>query len=366
MVSARFSRSLIIAGIAAGVLAIPALAQEVLKPTVDADGTVHGNLTTAPMSSFSSPEAKSALHKRMTAPPGPSQLKGVEGQRANSDAMAKESFEGWLKIYPSKVEDTKIAGVHVYIVTPEGGVAPENKNRVLINTHMGGFVTGARYGGLEEAVPLSGRGKIKVIAVDYRMSPEFTFPAASEDMEAVYRDVLKTYKPANVGLFGCSAGGTLVAQSVAWFLNKKIPLPAAVSIQCSGAMPTFWFGGDSNTVTPILNASLPQTPPSAAPQPGRPRNYFEGVNQNDPLVTPGLFPEVLAKFPPSLIVTGTRDIAESNAIETNMALLKAGADSRLFVVEGLGHGQFFTFPGTPESAVTYDVMWKFFDSHLKK
>lgn len=362
MVSAGFFRSVILASL----IGVPAMAQDVPRPTIDPDGTVHGNMTTAPMSSFASPEAKAALTKRLSLPPGPSQLKDLEAARKYSDGLAKESFEGWLKIYPSKIEDTKIAGVHVYIVTPEGGVAPENKNRVLINTHMGGFVTGARYGGLVEAVPLAGRGKIKVIAVDYRMAPEFTFPAASEDMEAVYREVLKTTKPANIGLYGCSAGGTLVAQSMAWFLDKKIPLPAAISIQCSGAMPSFWFGGDANTVTPILNANPPQSPPPATPPAGAPRNYFAGVDQKSPLVTPGSYPEVLAKFPPTLVVTGTRDIAMSNAVVTHTALLKAGVDARLFINEGLGHGHFFTFPGTPESAITYDVMWKFFDSHLKK
>ncbi len=367
MRGAGFLRSLMFTSLASGLLAAPVLAQETPRPTIDAEGTVHGgNLTTAPMSSFASPEAKAALTKRLALPPGPSQLKDLKGSREYSDGLAKDALDGWLKIYPSKIEDTKIGGVHVHIVTPEGGVAPENKNRVLINAHMGGFVVGSRYGGLQEAVPLAGRGKIKVIAVDYRLAPEFTFPAASEDMEAVYREVLKTAKPANIGIFGCSAGGTLVAQSMAWFLDKKLPLPSAISIQCSGAMPSFWFGGDAQTVTPILNASPPQSAPPASPPPGAPRGYFAGVDQKSRLVTPGLYPEVLAQFPPTMIITGTRDIAMSNAIATHTALLKAGVDARLLVNEGLGHGHFFAFPGTPESAITYDVLWKFFDSHLKK
>jgi hypothetical protein len=51
---------------------------------------------------------------------------------------------------------------------------------------------------------------------------------------------------------------------------------------------------------------------------------------------------------------------------THTALLEAGVDARLFVEEGLGHGQFFMFPGTPESATAYDIMWNFFDSQLKR
>jgi epsilon-lactone hydrolase len=227
---------------------------------------------------------------------------------------------------------------------------------------MGGFFTGARYGGQVESVPLAGRGRIKVIAVDYRLSPEHIFPAASEDMEAVYRDALKTTKPANIGIYGCSAGGTLVAEIIPWLLKKNLPLPGAIGIFCSGAMPSFWFGGDSAQLSGLLNATpVPGARPATAP-----RDYFDGIDKNDPLVTPGIFPEVLAKFPPTLIVTGTRDIAMSNAIVTHAKLLDAGVDAQLFVQEGLGHGHFFAFPGTAESKTAYDVIWRFFDQHLKK
>jgi fermentation-respiration switch protein FrsA (DUF1100 family) len=55
----------------------------------------------------------------------------------------------------------------------------------------------------------------------------------------------------------------------------------------------------------------------------------------------------------------------SNALVTHTRLLQAGVDARLFVQEGLGHGHFFAFPGTPESAIAYDVIWQFFDRRLK-
>ena len=69
-----------------------------------------------------------------------------------------------------------------------------------------------------------------------------------------------------------------------------------------------------------------------------PRDNFEGTDRNDPLVTPALFMDVLARFPPTLVVTGMRDIAMSNAIITHTRLLQAGARAELFVQEGPGHG----------------------------
>ena len=197
---------------------------------------------------------------------------------------------------------------------------------------------------------------MKVIAVDYRKAPQFTYPAASEDMEAVYRHELQSNKAKNIGVYGCSAGGTLVAESVVWFQQRNLPRPGAIAIMCSGAMKNFWFGGDSNAVSGLLNGQ-----PSPKAEPGA---YFKGVDVTQAAVTPGLHPDVLRKFPPTLMVTGTRDIAMSNVIVTHAALLKAGVDARLFVQEGLGHGQFFIFAGTPESATAYDVIWNFFDQHL--
>ena len=339
-------------------------AQEAARPTADAQGTITGTgPMTVPLSDFLSPEAKAQLTARLLNTQQPSMKDGIKAVREGSDASAKLSLDGWLKIYPAKIDSTLIGGVRTDVVTPESGIDPRNKNRILINAHMGGFFTGGRYGGQVEAVPLAGRGKIKILAVDYRLSPENLFPAASEDMETVYRYALKTHKPKNIGIYGCSAGGTLVAEAMAWFQKKKLPLPGAIGIFCSGAMKTFWFGGDSGELSALLNAAPVIGPKRPA---GAPRDYFEGIDRNDPLVTPGLFPEVLARFPPTLVVTGTRDIAMSNAIVTHTRLLQAGVRAELFVQEGLGHGHFFVFPGTPESMTAYDVIWRFFDAHLQR
>jgi acetyl esterase/lipase len=333
------------------------------RPTVDETGTVSGPAMSVPVSNFLSPEAQAALTQQLrnAAALGIPAALGIDAIRARTDEMTKPKLDAWLKIYPADIESALIDGVRVDTVIPKSGIAPENTNRVLINAHSGGFMMGGKYGGLIEAVPLAGRGRVKVIAVDYRMAPEHTFPAASEDMAAVYRHVLKTTKPENVGIYGCSAGGTLTGQAITWFAAKGLPRPGAVGVMCSGLLPTFWFGGDSNQVSGLLNAQ----PTNFGKRPANaPRDYFAGVDTNDPLITPALFPEVLKNFPPTLLVTGTRDIAMSNALATHAKLLQAGVETELFVAEGLGHGQFYMFPGTPENALAYDVIWRFFDKRL--
>ena len=206
----------------------------------------HTSSLTVGVSSFLSPEARSQLIDLLhrDAPPSVTD-NGIVAARAYIDQLQQSALAKWLAIDPSVIQPVVMNGVQTDVVVPQAGVAPENKGRVLINLHGGGFYAGARSGGQAEAVPLAARGRIKVVTVDYRMAPEWRFPAASEDVEKVYVELLKTYRPENIGIYGCSAGGTLTAQAVAWLQHRNLPRPGAVGIFCSGAMPSYWFGGDS-------------------------------------------------------------------------------------------------------------------------
>ena len=86
---------------------------------------------------------------------------------------------------------------------------------------------------------------------------------------------------------------------------------------------------------------------------------------DDPLAQPARSPEVLAKFPPTLIITATRDFAMNAAIHTDMQLRQAGVASELHVWDGMFHG-FFYDADVPESNQAFAIMIKFFDSHLGK
>ena len=341
-------------------LFVVAAAAETQAPRVDPDGTIHGDLGPLPVSSFLSEPAKAELVKQFEDANAMPTDGGIDEIREASDARAKKHLEGWRETADVDISDTEMGGVHVHVVTPADGVAPENKQRVLINAHGGGFFLGAAYGGQLEAVPMAHVGKVKVIAVDYRMAPEHIYPAASEDMEAVYRAVLETTEAENVGFYGCSAGGTLVGQMIPWLREKNLPLPGAIGVFCAGLMETFWFLGDAGVFAGLANAR-PRS--DSLPTP-RWRPYFDGIDRNQPMITPGAFPETLVGYPPTLIVTGTRDIAMSNAIVTHTRMLTAGVEAELFIQEGLGHGHFAYIPGIPESITAHEIIWAFFDRRL--
>src|SRR3546814_18826353 len=85
------------------------------------------------------------------------------------------------------------------------------------------MLVGGRYGGQLESIPVSSMGRIKVVTVDSRMAPEHSYPAAEEDVIAVYRDFLKTYRDEYIGLYGCSAGASLKGSVVAKLVPSGQP-----------------------------------------------------------------------------------------------------------------------------------------------
>jgi acetyl esterase/lipase len=180
---------------------------------------------------------------------------------------------------------------------------------------------------------------------------------------AVYKELLKSYKPRNIGIYGCSAGGVLTAEATAWIEKEKLPAPGAIGIFCASAAG--WTGGDSASVAPLLSGVMPAREDLAPPHPSVSNvAYFRDADANDPLVEPIHSPAMLAKFPPTLIITSTRDVALSSAVYTHTQLAKLGVDAELHVWEGLVHGFFTTEPDLPETREAWDVVTKFFDKRL--
>jgi acetyl esterase/lipase len=258
--------------------------------------------------------------------------------------------------YPVRIRDATMGGVHVRIYEPASGAA---KAPVLINVHGGGFVgCFTECGGLE-SIPVAAISGFRVVSVDYRLAPEARFPEASQDVAAVYREVLKSTPPRRVGLYGCSAGGLLTAQSLAWFQKEGLPAPAAAGVFCAGADPT--MGGDSR----ILGMLLGDGEAPAAPGDGAPRlGYMSSAAADDPRAFPAADPATLRNFPPTLVVVGTRDFALSSAVSLHSRLVAQGVDARLHVWEG-GRHAFFYDSRVPEAREAYAVIAKFFVDRLR-
>ena len=329
-------------------------AQQPQKVTVESDGTVNIPAESVPLSSFLSPEAKAYVTQHLHDMQDPELVKQDNGvPRFMKAILARDE-----QVFAVDKQDAQIGGVHAFVYIPKSGISEVNRERVLINLHGGGF-SGCWPACAElESIPLSALMQIKVVTVDYREGPEHKFPAASEDVASVYRQLLKTYPAKSIGIYGCSAGGMLTAMSVAWFQTHDLPSPGAIGIYCASAGS---FGGDATYIAfPFGEARVPTARPPGASQIG----YFSTADPKDPMVSPINSPEILAKFPPTLLITGTRDFAMSGTLNTDTQLVKLGVSTELHVWDGLFHG-FFYNADVPESRDAFNVMIKFFNRHLR-
>src|SRR2546423_320389 len=320
--------------------------------TFDPDGTAH-IIRVVPMPSTVGPEAQQWLKEIEQESP---QSKDLADIRAGTDAWRKKDSAEALRLYPVKVEEKNIAGVRTDIITPLDMPAT-NKNRVLINLHGGGFISDS--GSLIEGIPIASLAKIKVVSVYYRLAPENPFPAAVDDVVAVYKELLKSYQPRSIGIFGTSAGAILTGEVVVKFKQLGLPLPAALGM--FSTLADFSRPSDSQQLF-SLNGFSGNLAPQTSDRP-HDENYVGKTDPKDPVLSP-LFAD-LHGFPPSLLVTSTRDLLLSNTSIFHRALLDAKCEAHLVVFEALPHAFWYHFQ-LPETKEALQIMANFFDEKLGK
>ena len=278
-------------------------------------------------------------------------------------------YKDTLKKHPVEITVENIAGVYTEVFVPQEGISEENQDRVLISIHGGGFVAGARSFSHTESIQVAHMGEIKVVSPDYRQAPEYEHPSAVEDVVAVYNALLKDYEAANIGIYGCSAGAMLTAQTIGKLLQDDLPLPGAIGLFCAGAPFTMnevpgAFKMSNGESAYIVQAQSGNPRPKDALISTRVSGYFRSVEVIDPVLAPGDFDEVMSKFPPTLLISGTRDFAMSGVIATHQQLTKLGVDADLHIWEGMGHASFAFNPRSPESDEVHSVIVRFFDRNL--
>jgi acetyl esterase/lipase len=328
--------------------------------SIEKDGTVHVPAHSVPMSPFLSPQGQAYVTEHLLNMQNPA----MRGEENGIPVLLKGYLARQKAVFPVERKEVTIGGVHGYEYLPKQGVAAANRERVLINLHGGGFMGCWPACAELESIPVAALGRIRVVSLDYRQGPKHRFPAASEDVASAYRELLKTYRAQDIGIYGCSAGGMLTGMAVAWFQQHSLPRPGAIGILCAGmTLAPNGFGGDAAYTTAAIGESRVPPPTRSDTPSTNPLPYLAGVSTSDPLAAPASSPQVLAKFPPTLIVTGTRAFELSSAVHTHALLVKQGVETDLHVWEGMFHGFFYNVD-VPESRDCYDVVVKFFEKHL--
>jgi acetyl esterase/lipase len=252
------------------------------------------------------------------------------------------------------LREQRIAGVRCYVIAPRRLAAP-NAKRLLVHIHGGGYTMSPGKSGIREAILVAAASGIPAISIDYRMAPDHPFPAPTDDAWAVWKAVTAAHPDKRIGLFGTSTGGAMVLATVQRAVTERVRTSDAV------VAGTPWSDlsetGDSYFIARNIDPwNYPGILGTMA------RQYAAGMDMKDPRLSPvyGSF----SGFPPTLLLSGTRDIFLSNTVRVDRRLRDAGRTSELIVYEGQSHARYLAGPDVPESRQAMRDIAGFWSRHL--
>lgn len=246
---------------------------------------------------------------------------------------------GWLKAFDLRLEEKTYGGVPCFEIVP-ARIAAADRRRLLVHLHGGGYVLWGGKSGLKEAIFVAGRSGIRTISIDYRMPPDHRFPAPMDDAAAAWKAIAAAHPGQRLGLFGTSAGGAMVLALVQRAKREGLVLPRAIM----AGTPWSDLGetGDSYATNKYLDPLSYEglLRPAA-------RQYAGDIDLRDPRLSPvyGSFDG----FPPTLLLSGTRDLFLSNTVRVDRRIRDAGGRSELIVYEGQSHGRYLAGLDFPET-----------------
>jgi epsilon-lactone hydrolase len=102
-----------------------------------------------------------------------------------------------------------------------------DRSKAILYLHGGGYVIGSLDSHRHVAAEAGRAARARTLALDYRLAPEYPFPAAVDDAVAGYRFLLAAgVSPDGITIAGDSAGGGLVVAAMLAIRDAHLPQPA--------------------------------------------------------------------------------------------------------------------------------------------
>ncbi|MGB3716844.1 MAG: alpha/beta hydrolase fold domain-containing protein [Candidatus Promineifilaceae bacterium] len=258
---------------------------------------------------------------------------------------------------PVSVKHDEIEGVAVYHVIPDE-IDPKHEDHLFVHVHGGAYVLGGGLACVGEALLVALGTKIRTLSIDYRMAPRHPYPAAVDDVVAVYRHLLTQRPASSMAMGGSSAGGGLTLSAVQKIIEMGIDVPGALYIgtpgsDLSGTGDTFYTNQGVDRNIPTYKGAVEAMI----------RLYADGRDLKDPLISP-IYGDFVG-FPPTFLVSGTRDLFLSNTVRTHTKLRQAGTWAYILLFEGVSHADYLIELTSPESQLFLADLSRFFTQHLR-
>lgn len=285
-------------------------------------------------------------------------IKTIYGSWTKETTLA-EMRQDWDNLYAADMSNVELEDIRIGDLpcrwVKDKSVAG---NTVLLFIHGGGFRLGSVTSHQGLMAGLSAASGAKVLGVEYRLMPDFQYPAQLEDCYAAYSWLLaQGIKPASIALVGDSAGGNLVAALLNLLQSKAEPLPGAAVYMSP------WFDMTASADSYETRAEfdpIHQKKMILALARGYLGNHADA---NDPLTSPILAD--LAGLPPTLIQVGDHEVGLGDSLDYAKKAKAAGVEVELEVWDDMIHVFQLFAPDLPEAARAIENAGVFIKNHLK-
>jgi acetyl esterase/lipase len=230
-----------------------------------------------------------------------------------------------------------------------------NSEKLILYVHGGGYVSGSCTDHRRFVSRFAKITGITNLIYEYRLAPEYPFPAALDDSLEIYEWLLLSgFEPKNIVIAGESAGGGLTLAILLALKDQKIPQPkAAVAIS---PWTDLTCSSDSyltkNKVSPAFFNSWNVF-----------SRYYIGDNQaTNPLISP-LFGD-LKNLPSIFINSGVNDELFEDGEKFYVKAKESGVDITFQAGEGMVHCYPLLAPMFREATEAMNEIVLFIRKHL--
>ena len=256
-------------------------------------------------------------------------LAAQPGRNKMTVEQRREAINAWDLEYPVSDKVT-VAAARIAEIPCEWITAPDaSEEGVLLYLHGGGYVIGSPNSHRHFVAKLSEETGLQCLLVDYRLAPEFPFPAAVEDALSVYASLLTHgYEAEQILVGGDSAGGGLLLAMMLAAKDAKLPLPAA------GICLSPWTDLTGSAKSLETNAEVDPTVSKAGLE-FFANQYLCGEDPKNVLASP-MFGD-LSGLPPLLIQVGSIETLLDDAKTLTERAKQAGVVADLEVWDDMIH-----------------------------
>jgi acetyl esterase/lipase len=251
-------------------------------------------------------------------------------------AMTEQALAAQGRAEGVRISEVEIGGRRAERTQP-AGVEPE---RVVVYIHGGGYVCGSVSLQRVFLAELATRTLADIYAVDYRLAPEHPYPAAVDDVVAVYEAVLGLAQGRPVLVGGDSAGGGLTVGMMLELRDRHQPLPTAAFAVSPWADMTLTNDVLSSHTDRDIMVRLADLEMMR-------RSYLGDADPVTPVASPALAD--LSGLPPLLVQVGGEELLLGDARLLVDRARQCGVEAELEAAEGMFHTWPVIAPWLPES-----------------